>query len=62
MSGGKYYIMWAQYPFQGWYDGSYGTDFLILFIAKFVKVRLCYEIVDVEFRDHKRMERKEVKS
>ena len=61
MSCGKYHIMWAKYPYQGCYDGDYGTDYFIAFFVKFVKVCLRYEIVDVEFRDHKLMSGKAVK-
>lgn len=55
MSCGKYHIMFAKYPFKGFYDGDYGTDHLIPFLAHFFKACLSYEIVDVEFRDFKRM-------
>ncbi len=60
MSCGKYHIMWASYPYQGCYDGDCGTNSFIVFVVKFAVACLRYEIVDVEFRNHKRMDRNAV--
>lgn len=52
---GKYWIEWAEYPFKGYYDGEYATDWLLPFLAALVRAVLRYPIVEAHVRDHGKM-------
>ena len=54
MIAGKYVIHYSEYPFKGFYK-EYATDNMLTFLVKFIAITAKYPIVDVEFRDAKRM-------
>ena len=55
MSAGKYVVRWSSYPFLGYYGGQYATNWLVLCVLKFLWAMTIYPIVDVEYRDGRRM-------
>lgn len=57
MSDGKYVVLWSSYPFLGYHGGRYATNWFFLFLLKFLWAKSIYPIVDVEYRDHDRMDR-----
>ena len=56
MSFGKYLILYASYPWSGYWGGEYATNNFLVFIFKFIALSMKYPIVDVQFRDNKKMD------
>lgn len=55
MIAGKYVILYAEHPFNGCFDGEYATNHMIPFLIHFVMLSMAYPIVDVQFRNVKKM-------
>lgn len=55
--GSKYTIHYARYPYKGYYEGEWQGNNVISFMFNLAKLMIRYEIVNVEFRAHERMDR-----
>ena len=55
--GNKYLILASKYPFMGHPNKCYQTKWFLVFAVRFVYCLFKYEIIDVQVRDNKRMDR-----
>ena len=59
MAPRKYCIRASAYPYKGYHDAYYETEWFALFVIRLVWWLVKYPIVDTMFRANKRMDRLE---
>lgn len=57
----KYNLRAASYPWKGYPDYEYETEWFVMFAFKFVYCLIKYPIVDTMFRANRRMDRTEAR-
>ena len=57
MAPRKYELRASAYPYKGYPDYYYETEWFVLFIVRFFRCLIKYPIVDAQFRASKRMDR-----
>ena len=55
----KYVLRASSYPWKGYPDYAYETEWFVLFVVRFVYCLVKYPIVDTMFRANRRMDKLE---